>query len=309
VGLSELLRERGDLDAATQHLLTSRELGEHTSLTENRYRWFVAMAHVRDAEEDHEGAIELLGQAQRRYVGGFFPNVRPIPAMMARIRIGQGRLAEALEWAQARGLSAADDLSYLHEFDHLTLARLLLAEYRVQGGQSAVRDAVGLLERLFTAAEASGRTGSVNEILVLQALAHDAQGHRSPALAALERALIQARPEGYVRLFLDEGAPMVALLRTAAERGICTDDVGRLLRASEPGNRETAVAQPLTAPLTKREREVLRLLQTDLSGPEIARELFLSPNTLRTHNKHIFEKLDVNSRPAAVRRAEERGLL
>jgi LuxR family maltose regulon positive regulatory protein len=149
----------------------------------------------------------------------------------------------------------------------------------------------------------------VNEILVLQALAHDAQGHRAPALAALERALIEARPEGRVRLFLDEGAPMVALLRAAAQRGICTDDVRRLLRASEPGDRETAAAGFLTEPLTKREREVLRLLQTDLSGPEIARELFLSPNTLRTHNKHIFEKLDVNSRPAAVRRAEERGLL
>ncbi len=308
VGLSEVLREQGDLDAATEHLQTSRALGEHTSLTENRYRWFVAMARIREAEGDLDGALELLDEAERRYVRGFFPIVRPIPAMKARIRIGQRRLPEAVEWSRERGLSAADDLSYLHEFEHLTLARLLLAEHRLPGGQAALRDAVGLLERLLAAAEASGRTGSVNEILVLQALADAAQGHRAPALAALDRALTQTRPEGHVRLFLDEGAPMVALLRAAAQQGIAPEHVGRLLRASE-GDRATAVTRHLTEPLTKRELQVLGLLQTDLSGPEIARELFLSLNTLRTHNKHIFGKLGVGSRPAAVRRAEQLGLL
>jgi LuxR family maltose regulon positive regulatory protein len=309
VGLSELLREQNDLDAAMQHLQTSRALGEHMSLTENRYRWFVAMALVREAEGDHDDAIDLLDQAERRYVGGFFPNVRPIAAMKARIRIGQGRLPEALDWAHERGLTPADDLSYLHEFEHLTLARLLLAEHRANGPQIAVREAAGLLQRLLMAAEASGRTGSVNEILVLQALAHEAQGNRPPALAALERALIQARPEGYVRLFLDEGPPMVALLRRAAEHGIDPEYPRRLLRASEPGDRPTVAAEPMTQSLTKRELEVLRLLRTDLSGPEIARELFVTLNTLRTHKKHIFGKLDVRSRPAAVLRAEERGLL
>src|SRR4051794_11873627 len=309
VGLSELLREQGDLNAATKHLQASRALGEHTSLTENRYRWFVAMARIREAEGDRDGAIELLGKAERRYVPGFFPNVRPIAAMKARLRIGQGRLPEAQDWSRERGLSTADELSYLHEFEHLTLARLLLAEHREHGGQAALRDAVGLLERLLRAAEASGRTGSVNEILVLQALAHEAQGHRAPALVALERALIQTRPEGYVRLFLDEAAPMAALLRAAAQQGIAPDHVRRLLRASEPGDSATAVSEHLTEALTQRELEVLRLLKTDLSGPEIARELFLSLNTLRTHNKHIFAKLEVSSRPAAVRRAGERGLL
>jgi ATP/maltotriose-dependent transcriptional regulator MalT len=309
VGLSEVLREQGDLDAATEHLQTSRALGEHTSLTENRYRWFVAMARIREAEGDLDGALELLDEAERRYVRGFFPIVRPIPAMKARIRIGQRRLPEAVEWSRERGLSAADELSYLHEFEHLTLARLLLAEHRLDGGQAALRDAIGLLERLLAAAEAAGRTGSANEILVLQALAHAAQGHRAPALAALDRALSHTRAEGHVRLFLDEGAPMVALLRAAAQQGIFPEHVGRLLRASEPGDRATAVAPHLTEPLTKRERQVLGLLQTDLSGPEIARELFLSLNTLRTHNKHIFGKLGVSSRPAAVRRAEQLGLL
>jgi LuxR family maltose regulon positive regulatory protein len=309
VGLAELLREQGDLNAATRHLETSRAQGEHASLMENRYRWFVAMARVRAAESDHDGAIELLGEAERRYVPGFFPDVRPIPAVKARIRIWQGRLPEAVEWSRERGLSAADDLSYLHEFEHLTLARLLLAEHRVHGGQAAVRDAVVLLERLLTAAEASARAGSVNEILVLQALAHEAQGHRAQALLCLERALTQARPEGYVRLFLDEGPPMVALLRVAARHGTTSDDVRRLLLSPSAGHTAPAVAEPLTQSLTRRELEVLRLLKTELSGPEIARELFVSLNTLRTHNKHIFGKLEVSSRPAAVRRAEERGLL
>jgi LuxR family transcriptional regulator, maltose regulon positive regulatory protein len=309
VGLSELLREQGDLNAATQHLQAGKALGEHTSLIENRYRWFVAMARIREAEGNREGALDLLDEAERRYVRGFFPDVRPIPAMRARVRIGQGRLAEAQEWSRERGLSTADDVGYLQEFEHLTLVRLLLAEHRVHGRHAALRDAVGLLERLLMAAEASGRTGSANEILVLQALAHEAQGHRAPALEAVERALVQTRPEGYVRLFLDEGAPMVALLRAAAQHGVAPDHIGRLLRAAEPGARATAGAEHLTEPLTKRELEVLRLLRTDLSGPEIARELFLSLNTVRTHNKHIFSKLEVSSRPEAVRRAQERGLL
>jgi len=102
---------------------------------------------------------------------------------------------------------------------------------------------------------------------------------------------------------------MVALLRTAAQHGIAPDHVRRLLRASEPVDRAAVAAEPPTQSSTKRELEVLRLLRTDLSGPEIARELFVSLNTLRTHKKHIFEKLDVRSRPAAVRRAKERGLL
>ena len=315
VGISELHREQGELDAAREHLLAAQALGERASLPENRYRWFVAMARVREAEGNPDAALDLLTEAEHLYARGFFPEVRPISALRARVWISQGRLAEAREWATGQGLSTAD-LSYLSEFSQITLARLLIAEHRADPKQGAIQEALALLDRLLEAAEAGGRTGSGNEILVLQALAHQARGRLSLALASLERVLDQAEPEGYLRLFLDEGAPLAELLGEAAHRGIRPGHLSRLRRAFRPA---TAGAQPVGAQpavplaageaLSERELHVLRLLATELTGPEIARELYLSLNTIRTHTRHIFGKLSVNSRPAAVRRAEELDLL
>ena len=308
VGMSAIHRERGDLDAARQHLLWSEEHGEHTGLPQNRYRWRVAMARVREAEGDLPGALDLLDEAERRYVGDFSPNVRPVAASTARVWVAQGRLAEALGWARQQGLSVEDDLSYLHEFEHVTLARVLLARHPVA---RALDEATELLERLLRAAEDGGRTGSVIEILVLQALAQQLRGDVPAALVPLERALELAEPEGYVRRFVDEGSPMAVLLVSAAERGIAPSYVQRLLAAfakPEPEISPTA-DQGLVEPLSGRELDVLRLLGSDLGGPEIARELIVALNTVRTHTKSIYAKLGVNNRRAAVRRAEELGLL
>jgi LuxR family maltose regulon positive regulatory protein len=308
VGFSELLRELGDLDAARHHLQVGSELGERASLTENRYRWFVAMALVRQAEGDLDGANALLDEAERLYRRGFLPEVRPIAAMKARIQIAQGRLATAIGWARERRLSATDELSYLREFEHLTLVRLLLAQSRLDRDPKAIDEALELLTRLHAAAAGAGRRGSVNEILVQQALAHEALGDRTQALATLQQVLVATEPEGHVRLFLDEGAPMEALLRAADLRLVAPSRVTALLPAATTSAGGSLQA-PLLDPLSDRELEVLRLLNTAMSGPEIARELFVSPNTLRTHTKHIFSKLEVNSRRAAVHRAGELGLI
>ena len=122
-------------------------------------------------------------------------------------------------WAHEQGLSPEDHLSYLHEFEHITLARILLARYKSDRTDSSIREAIGLLERLLKAAEEGGRTGSAIEILVLQALAHQMQGDIPAALLPLGHALMLAEPEGYVRIFLDEGSRMVQLLREAAAHG------------------------------------------------------------------------------------------
>ena len=235
--------------------------------------------------------------------------------MKARIRIQQGRLSEAAAWAGERGLSVASDPRYLHEFEHLTLVRLLIGQHRDHEDPVAIREARELLDRLLDAAQSSGRTGSLIEILMLQALAHEAQGHQQPAQEALERALTESpEADGYARLFLDEGAPMVRLLRVAEEREVTQDRVRRLLgrvkpdRAAAPSRRAGADWSS-SAPLSQRELQVLRLLDTAMTGPEIARELFVSHNTLRSHTKHIFTKLGVNSRPAAVSSAKKHGLL
>ena len=206
VGLSELHRERGDLEAAKQHLLRSKELGEHVvGLPETRYRWYVAMARIKEAQGDLDGALDLLDEAERQYVESPDPDVRPVAALKTRVWVAQGRLTEALGWTRERGLSAHDDLSYLREFEHITLARVLLARYQSDREERYIHEAMGLLERLLKAAEAGGRMGSVIEILVLQALAHEAQGDSPSALVPLERALSLAEPEGYVRSFWTKG--------------------------------------------------------------------------------------------------------
>ncbi len=315
VGLAGLLCEQDHLEAAEQHLLKSQELGEHTALPQNAYRWRVAMARIRQAQGDLGGALALLDEAERVYNGDFSPNVRPIAALRARVWVTQDRIGDALGWARERSLSAGDEPSYLRECEHTTLARALIAHALSQGDGRAIEDAAGLLERLLRAAEEGERTGSVIEILLLQALVRQVEGSVSAALVPLERALALAEPEGYVRLFVDEGPPIAALLEQAYRRGIASGYARRLLAmftapaaAGNPEGRALA-QQGLVEPLSARELDVLRLLGTDLDGADIARQLVVSLNTMRTHTKNIYGKLGVNTRRAAVRRAEELNLL
>jgi LuxR family maltose regulon positive regulatory protein len=309
VGLSQLFRERNELEAARQHLTASTELGEHAGLPQNRHRWLIAMARVTEAEGDLGTAVDLLDEAERRYAGDMFPDVRPIAAVRARVWIAAGRVGEALGWARERRLSADDDLAYLREFEHVTLIRALLAHHADSADERSLADATRLLERLLPAAERGGRTGSVLELQVLRALAHRARGDVTGALGSLDRALTLAEPEGYVRIFVDEGPPMAALLKAVAKRGSAPDYVVRLLAAQAAGDASAPPQRGLIEPLSARELEILRLLGTDLDGPGIARELVVSLNTVRTHTRNIYAKLGVNSRRAAVRRAADLGLL
>ena len=250
-----------DLDAATQHLLRSQELGEHAGLPQNPYRWRVAMARIREAEGDLDGALDLLDEAERLYVGDFSPNVRPVPALRARVLVAQGRLGEALGWAREQGLSAEDDLSYLREFEHITLARVLLAGST--GGATGDRCTRRreLLERLLQRRKQGGRTGSVIEILVLQALAHQMRGDIAGRARAAERALTLAEPEGYVRIFVDEGAADGGPAgggREARDRPeLRPSTPGRLRPRPRIGRRPI---RTLIEPLSERELDVLRLL-------------------------------------------------
>jgi LuxR family maltose regulon positive regulatory protein len=278
-------------------------------MAESGYRWFVAKARVAEADGDPNEAITLLDRAEELYRPSFFPDVRPIAAMTARVQIRQGHLEQAGAWAAERAVAATDNPRYLEEFDHLTLVRLLIAQRHAGPGEGSLDDVPGLLDRLEGAADPAGRAGSVLEIRMLRALTLGAQGLQSAAVDELARALGEApEPEGYGRLFLDEGREMTALLRDVTHPEAAAGQAHRLLgtRAIDRGTREAA---PAAETLSDRELQVLRLLDSELSGPEIARQLFVSPNTLRTHTKHIFTKLDVTSRRAAVRRAQERGLI
>lgn len=276
------------------------------------------MARIRQVEGDLDGALDLLDEAERLYLRAFFPNVRPVAALKIRVWLAQGRLGDALDWVHEQGLSAHDDLSYPREFEHITLARVLLARSTSDRADHAMREAIGLLHRLLQAAEQGERTGSLIEILIVQALVHQMQGDIPAALVPLQRALTLAEPEGYVRIFVDEGQFMAHLLRDAVTHGIMPDYSGKLLAACGAEQSRSAgdsplptfpVLQPLIEALSWRELEVLRLLKTELSGPEIAQELIIALSTVRTHTKSIYSKLDVTTRRAAVQRAAELHLI
>ena len=306
-GLAGVLLERDDFAGAREELAASERLGRYNGLPQNEYRWRVVMARLREAEGDLDGALALLDDAERVYDGDYAPNVQPVPAMRARLRVRRGELALAAVWAEERQLSAADEAIYLREYEHCTLVRLLLARHRSEPQGCELANALSLTDRVLAAAESGGRRATVIEALMLQALGHDAGRNRSAALTALHRAVTLAQPEGYVRLFTDEGPPIVALLEALRRRPTSPGYVNRLLE--HVGDPRPATPQHLVEPLTERELDVLRLLGGDLDGPDIARELSVSLNTVRTHTKNIYAKLGVSSRRAAVRQARNAKLI
>jgi LuxR family maltose regulon positive regulatory protein len=309
VGLADVLREQDELDAAARELATATELGETASLQENRFRRHTARAGLLRATGELDAALSELDAAEAVYLPGFFPATRPLAAVRARVLIGGGRLREARQWAGQRDVRRADPAGFLNEYDLLTFARLLIAERRT-GTPSEPGEWDALPGLLATMADAAAsRPGSLVDVRTVQALAFDALGETRRAQDALAQALAGGVPSGYRRVFLDEGEPMTTLLRGHASAGLPSSPLARELLD------RTSVPVPLRLPvpgaeeLSEREVDVLRLLASELSGPEIASRLFVSINTLRTHTKHIFTKLDVRTRRAAVARARERHLL
>ncbi|WP_162182019.1 LuxR C-terminal-related transcriptional regulator [Arthrobacter sp. PAMC 25486] len=333
VALGEIDCETGDFNNARSHLDAAALLLKGVPANESRFRWFAAKGLLAHCEGELEQAIECFEQSEPLYQRGFFPEVRPIAAMKARVLIAQGKLLEAGDWAREQGDPIMDGARYLDEFNQLTLVRLLLAQdsetqqrphpgtgtgtgtWTAGTATATGAHAASLLERLAEAAKGSGRAGSLMEIRMLQALVHAAQGRKAQALETLGMAFTGApEPGEYRQLFRNEGTPMTELLHHATQHGVAVDHARRLLRPRPPAQLQGDGSSPRLGPassgemLSEREMQVLRLLASDLSGPQIARELFISYNTLRTHTKHIFTKLGVTDRRSAVRMSRDLGM-
>jgi LuxR family maltose regulon positive regulatory protein len=309
VGLAELDLERNELAAAVSHLDAAAALGDAGGLPQNPWRKRVATAGVRAAEGDFEAAHSLLDEAEAVYDADFFPAIRPIAALRARLWARQGRRADALAWAEERQITADDPLSYLSEYEHITLAQALLAGTAAGAARGDLDAAAGLVDRLLAEAIAGGRVRSVIELTAMRGIIRTAAGDRAGASSSIREAVSLAEPEGFCRLLVDLGPAVAPLLRDAAGRMGAAPFFRGLLAALEGGRTAPTRAQSLVEPLSERELDVLRLLASDLDGPAIASQLFVSLNTMRTHTKNIFAKLGVNSRRAAVARATELGLL
>jgi LuxR family transcriptional regulator, maltose regulon positive regulatory protein len=321
VGLAEVLYERDELDAAHEHASLGVGLCRQLAFTQPQATGLAVLARIRQAQGDAEGALELIGQAERvRPSPQEVALLNPVPAWRARLLLATGGIAEAARWADERGLGADDQPIYPREGEYLVLARVLLATRQPDR-------ALGLLERLHAQAAAQQRTGSVIELRALLALARQAAGDQTDALAVLAEALALASPEGHVRVFVDEGAPMAGLLarltgaqrtgRVALPAAVAPHSLERLARAFQPrgprptptAGRDTAGVAGLAAPLSDRELQVLKLLAAGKSNRQIADELVVVLDTAKRHVGHILDKLGAANRTQAVARARSLGLL
>jgi LuxR family maltose regulon positive regulatory protein len=324
IGLGELEREWNDLKAAADHLAEGIELAKQWSELAAFDAYF-PLARIRQAQGDVEAAREAIETARQIAHRSETTEIDDLVAdlQQAYFLASQGDLAGAMRWAETRelvpgaspeprpGLDEGQDYvsAHLRKYEHLVLARLFLLQ-----GRAA--EALDLLDALLAQARQLGRIDLTIEIQILRALALQAEGQGAQAIDALGEALSLAEPGGYLRIFLDEGQPMARLLRQAASRDIASAYVARLLAAfGGPGSAEVEAGpsyphtQPLIEPLSGRELEVLRLLATGLSNPEIANELVIAVSTVRSHCKSIYGKLDVHRRWDAVQRAQELGLI
>ncbi len=334
LGLGELSREWNDLEASEEYLNEGIEQlldwGELSALD-----GYLSLARLKQAQGDVEGARAAIHKAEQMATQFDITELDDLVVALHKMRlcIAQGNPQVVMRWLEERGfsVSAAHEFgadtsqadqgeSYvdaqLHNYARILLARVLLAQQ-----QPAV--ALPILEAQTRILEEQGRKRSrrMLEVHILRALALQALDKIDQALAVLEQALAIAQPAGFVRMFLDEGEPMTRLLRQAASQGLAPQYVSRLIASSElPTAVDTAqgpthpprrapATQPLIEPLSERELEVLRLLATGMSNPQIAERLYIATSTVRSHLKSIYGKLNVHRRWDAVHRAEELGLL
>jgi LuxR family transcriptional regulator, maltose regulon positive regulatory protein len=318
VGMAEVAYQRNELDAAHQLVTEGIPLCQQLNWTQPLAAGLVILAWIRQANGDPGGAREAMAEAERiapdPAMTGLF---NPVPAQRARLLLAQDQLAAAAQWTHEKGLTASDEPDFAREPGHLALARVLLA-------QAQPGPALTLLDRLHAAAAAQDRTGSLIEIGALRALALAGSGNTDRAVEALAEALTLACPQGYVRVFADEGPPMAALLARliAAQRfsGAAAEVplgcLARLQRAlgtqdiapdARPGN--VTAAPGLVEPLTSRELEVLEMLAAGRSNPAIAGQLVITLDTVKKHVSHVLGKLGAANRTEAVARARDLGII
>jgi ATP/maltotriose-dependent transcriptional regulator MalT len=270
---------------------------------------YVLLSRLKHLQGDESSARELMQQAVEMVEEeNLTPASISVYAWRAWLWLMQGDLADASRWGEAIEPTTHGDLSPALEFEHLTLARIQVAQGRLDEAQQ-------LLGRLLLAANTAGRIGRVIGISVLQALTARLQGNTDEALKSLAYALSLGESAGYIRIFVDEGAPMAALLREGQARGIAVDYTSKLLAAfgSETLDEETVPSGRRMngdiEPLSERELEVLCLIADGASNREIAQHLFVSVGTVKKHLNNIFLKLDAHSRTQAIATARKENLL
>jgi LuxR family maltose regulon positive regulatory protein len=305
LGLAGIAYEWNEREAAEHNVLQALELGQRWGNPDTLANAQLIRARLQQDQGETTAALESLREAEALAQGQGVTAMTALRAEALRVRLwlAQGNREAVTRWLREQAFDLHGEISYQNQMAYLTQARILIAR-----GQADA--ALLLLERLLAQVEALGQMGRALETLILHSLALADSGDTPGALERLARALMLGQSEGYVRVFLDEGAPMAILLRHAGSRGILPKYVAELLSQFESEIGVTpATQQPLIEPLTGRELEVLRLLADGLSNQEIASTLVVALGTAKTHTASLYRKLDVASRTQAVARARELGIL
>lgn len=310
LALSELLFEKGDFKEAELHLLKSEEFSLNAALSDWKERFYVIKARFLKSKNNYRGAIDLLEAAKSLNNRTPIPKVRSEDALIARIHIKQGKLTEVSRWLKSKKMNSSDELSYLNEFDYLTLARYLLAKAKKENNEAIINEAIILLERLLQNAKEGRRKRTIIEILVLQSTAYFEQKNTINSTNCLIEALNLAEPENYVGVFLEDGIQTAELLEELLEKKdhLPRSFINNLLTAFK-SNRLIKTEDGLVESLSEREHEVLRLIEAGFSNKKIVDKLFISMSTVKTHIRNIFSKLNVHSRTEAIVKAKEVNLI
>jgi LuxR family maltose regulon positive regulatory protein len=319
--LGEIHYEWNDLVEA-EHLITQGmrlTCGDLLIDARSLIAGYTILARLQRAIGEDGRALEALDAfitiARERH---FVPwMINRITALRAHFELAQGNLTGAIRWAEECGLNTEDqDLSYLYEREYLTLARVRIAQGRKDSKKDFLRESLQLLVRLQQEAENCARMGSVLEILILRVLALHSLDQQQQALHVLGQAVALAQPEGYIRLFVDEGKVMGRLLMQLQATDRSAQGYLQTLLAAYEANDLAPVEvthlrplQPLIDPLSERELEILRLLAGGASNAAIAEQLIVATSTVKRHVSNILSKLAVNNRTEAVARARELQIL
>ncbi len=308
--MSHVLYERNELADAEVYMRRGIKQTKRGGFLQSLISGQMLLARILQARDDANGANKMLQAAINSTQMDLQPMYQAeLTACQVQLWLAQEELDTASRWAQESNLSAEIEFNLQNEYEHISLARVLVAQGRASSDGVMLIRALGLVERLALSAESAGRMGHLIDLLILQALALDAQGDLNQALSSLERALELAEPQGFVRIFLDNGSPIIRLLKEATRRDIAAEYAIKLLTQIDTDSQSDTPSSILIDPLSDRELEVLHLMAQDLSYREIANQILVSLNTVRTHVKNIYSKLMVHKRSEAVAKARELNLL
>ena len=301
VGLGRVRYEWNELGAALHDVQTGLERGQLAGVMDVLLPGYHALARIQKAQGDMDSALAALDEADAVAEKMGVTQVKDwISALRAQVWLARGDTESALNWAS----------NFAGQMDDAVFPSVPIALAKIWLSQGEIDSALPLLDHALQSARTVGRLGNAIHVMAVQAIVYHAHGEPEQAFARLEQALELAEPEGYVRVFADEGAPMARLLRRMLTRSSASEYIGRLLEAlGESVKIELAIASKLNELLSQRELEVLRLIADGATNKEIADELVLTVNTVKRHISNIFGKLHVSNRVQAIAQARELNLL